>query len=141
MEVVLDEVEGEDRTSELPKTTGLGSRSHSRGAMNPVHDDRKGTARLHTPANPRVVLVRRAIGAAEDGAVRRGGGISAEEEAQLAWTRRRSGASWRRVAGAKRSFAGQHTSDVVGVFGDLDEAHASAAARDGAGGDVDGGCR
>ncbi len=109
--------------------------------MNPVHDDRKGTARLHTPANPRVVLVRRAIGAAEDGAVRRGGGISAEEEAQLAWTRRRSGASWRRVAGAKRSFAGQHTSDVVGVFGDLDEAHASAAARDGAGGDVDGGCR
>jgi hypothetical protein len=47
------------------------------------------------------------------------------------------GASWG-VAGTKRSFAGQHTGDVVGVFGDLDEAHASAAALDGAGGDVDG---
>ncbi len=81
--------------------------------------------------------MRRAIGAAEDGAVRRGGGISAEEEAQLSGTRRGSGASSWGVACAQRSFTGEDAGDVVGVFGDLDEAHASAASRDGAGGDVD----
>jgi hypothetical protein len=83
------------------------------------------------------VLVRHAVGAPEDGAVRRGGGSSAEEEAQLPRTRRWRGASWG-VAGAKKSFAGEDAGDVVGAFGDLDEAHASAASRDGAGGDIDG---
>lgn len=91
--------------------------------------------------------MRRAIGAAEDGAVRRGGGISAENEAQLSGTRaqlsgtrRGSGASVWGVACAQRSFTGEDAGDVVGVFGDLDEAHASAAALDGADGDVDVGC-
>lgn len=69
--------------------------------------------------------------------MRRGRGSSAEEKAQLPWTRCRSGASWG-VAGAKKSFAGEDAGDVVGAFGDLDEAHASAASRDGAGGDIDG---
>jgi len=74
----------------------------------------------------------------KDGAVRRGGGISAEEEAQLPWTRRGSGASSWGVACAKRRFTGEDAGDVVGALSDLDEAHASAAAGDGAGGDVDG---
>jgi hypothetical protein len=42
------------------------------------------------------------------------------------------------VTGGRAPCAGEDAGDVVGVFGDLDEAHASAAALDGAGGDVDG---
>ena len=83
-----------------------------------------------TPSGPKRAP-RRRNGASRRRALSRRGGTTAPDEALA-----------RRVVeegrGRERSFAGQHTSDVVGALGDLDEAHASAASRDGAGGDVDG---
>ena len=48
----LDVEDAERKTSKLPKTTGLGSRSCSRGAVSLVRDDRKGTAKPHPRGTP-----------------------------------------------------------------------------------------
>lgn len=65
--------------------------------MRQAHDNQEGAVKRpaaeEPPRGPHVTSSGpQRVG--QDGAVRRGRGSSAEEEAQLPWTRRRSGASW-----------------------------------------------
>jgi len=120
------------------KTVPWSSGGHNRGGS----VSRARAARAREPLGwrrgegRRAAFGRRAVG--DDGAVHGGGGCSAEREEKLAPRRGTLVvAPPRWVTRTQGPVGGEHARDVAGLGGELDEAHASGAAVDGAGGDID----